>query len=91
MILPKSYYLSQPPVYVIIDVVQDFMAQLEEIEDKSLDDILMSALDVSIHMVVTAEIKLKPQGAFGTKVKETKCGIALGDIKGQALFSSAGI
>jgi len=91
LLLPKIYYQNLPPVYVIIDVVQDFLGRLEEIGDNSLDDILMEALGVGIHMVVTAETKLKPQGNFGTMVKGTKCGIILGDIKGQAVFSFSGI
>lgn len=85
----KEYGQSLEPVYIIVDVVQELQETLGS--DEKLD-ILAEAVQCGIYVIATSDIKLRARTSkFLAVLSECKCGLVLGNIKEQTLFSYTGI
>ena len=86
----KEYGHSLPPVFILVDVIQDLYEQIGTNNEKL--DILAEAVKSGIYMVVTSDTKLRAKGSdFLGMLVESKNGLVLGNIKEQSIFSYTGI
>lgn len=91
--LPKLYYQSLEPIYIIVDVVQEFIDKIESssYEEDEAETIIINALAVGVTMIVTALPKVRGVNKLGGYIKDAKMGLILGDIREQTIFSYSGI
>lgn len=86
----KEYGQSQEPVFVLVDVVQELHERLRGDDGKL--DILAEAVRSGIYVIVTADAKLRARNSeFLNMLAESKCGLVLGNIREQGIFSYTGL
>ena len=86
-----EFMKSLPPVYVMIDMLQDLYENIGE--DNSLIDILEEAVRYGIYILVTSEMKVKKmtRSKFIDMLIASREALILGNIREQLLFSYTGI
>ncbi len=86
----KEFGQSLKPVFVIVDIVQELHERLGGDDGKL--DILADAAKSGIYVIATADVKLRPRNSeFLNMLAESKCGLIVGNIREQGIFSYTGL
>lgn len=86
----KEFGQSLEPIFVIVDIVQELYERLGGDDGKL--DILAEAARSGIYVIATADVKLRPRNSeFLNMLAESKCGLIVGNIREQGIFSYTGL
>ena len=84
-LLARLYYSALPPIYVVADLLQEFIEKIDK-TGSGAHDILLKSMTVGVHFVITTEGKIRARGKLADLIKEAKMGLVLGDMKEQTVF-----
>lgn len=87
----KSFGQTLPPVYIVVDVVQELNEVLNN--DNECLDVLADAVQCGCYLCVTSDIKISrmTKSKFLQMLAESRQGLVLGNIKNQQIFQYTGI
>lgn len=91
-LIPRQFSEQQPPIFVVIDIVQQLYDLLDGEDQAERLDMLAEAKDWGILLIVTAELRIQTfKGSLFNLLGNLKCGIVLGSIRDQDQFSTGGL
>ena len=87
LITPVEFAQTLEKVYVVIDVIQNYIEKYKDEDRTEVLDVLMDAIQWNISCIVASDVRIPLRGGrFAGKLSEAKSGIVLGSISNQQIF-----